>query len=132
MCALTNLMLFCTVKVIYHEGSGKNVSHNHTPHSTNILSISRLVVQLYEDLLSPQFAQLEGANQPAPSFVLLHSAHFITSLDPVIPMGMVDPNVSKIEGSFAIAHGLYMVKYPRGLDKGDQRFLFITQGRIFF
>ncbi|ESK86304.1 hypothetical protein Moror_5063 [Moniliophthora roreri MCA 2997] len=96
-------------------------THNFTPQATDIHSISRLCVQLYDDSLganlwSPQIAVISGATRKAPSFVFIHSCHLITILDPFLSKEMVDLDVGKIPGSMVASHNLCFVRYPSSLD----------------
>ncbi|KAE9404283.1 hypothetical protein BT96DRAFT_935837 [Gymnopus androsaceus JB14] len=110
------------VQAIYHKGGGKMATHNFSPLSTNITSISRLVVQLYVDVgsfLTPQVASLPNVSRTVPSFVILHSGKVVTLLDPLLPKAscMVNADVKAIPGTVELIPGLYMVPSPPPLEK---------------
>ncbi|KAE9405066.1 hypothetical protein BT96DRAFT_988894 [Gymnopus androsaceus JB14] len=119
---MSRLQIFI-VQVIYHKGGGKTATHNYSPLSTNITSISRLVVQLYADVgsfLTPQVTSLPNVSRTAPSFVILHSGNLVTLLDPLLVPGascMVNADVKAILGTVELVPGLYMVPSPPPLEK---------------
>lgn len=115
---------------MYEKGSGIRPSHNYVDKITNILKVSRLAVQLYDNSLgikfwSPQAVTMKvkvgNITQNAPPFAFLRSYHIVTLLDPLMNTNlnnMVDANVRNIlvRGSIKIDHQLFMVRYPPKLD----------------
>ncbi|KAG5636706.1 hypothetical protein H0H81_007102 [Sphagnurus paluster] len=101
------------VQILYLKGRGKKPSHNYAESCNEISSLSRLVVQLYqqfgEDLLSPLILKPSNSFRQAPSFPFLHSESLITCLDVHCPQ--------PVELSVKIEHNLQMLKQSEPLKR---------------